>query len=342
MLGSATARLTLWYLLILMAVSFFFSGVLYVAAGGAISHGLRRVTTDNDQPPAFGFDPAFNQYRVQRIGVIKTGIEHDLVWFNLIVLVFGGGASYLLAKRTLHPIETALEAQSRFTSDASHELRTPLAVMRTELEVALLEKKLTTSQYHNILSSNLEEVKRLESLSESLLRLAHRTDEPEEWEPVEIGQAITAAVNNLKKASKEAKVRLEVVPTDGVIDSQSQSLTELLTILLDNAVKYSPPHTTVELSARTDDDQLNLVVEDHGRGISATELPNIFERFWRADNARTGGETGGHGLGLAIAKQIVDLHHGHISVTSTLGQGTTFIITLPLRQKANPSETSQA
>lgn len=336
MFKSATFRLTMWYLAILMVVSLVFSLALYTTSTREFGRSLRRVpfpAYDFNQP--LGTGSGFDDYRDQRIEAAESNLIIDLIGFNLIVLLLGGAASYWLAQRTLQPIEEAMEAQGRFTADASHELRTPLTSMRTEIEVSLRAKKLSEKEARSLLSSNLEEVKNLEALSAGLLTLARYSEhEAQTWEEVSLKNISAEAIAKIEPLANAHSIAINQAIDDVGIEGVSSSLQELLIVLLDNAIKYGKPNTATEVAIKRQGSNAMIEVSDKGVGIKAAEIGHIFDRFYRADSSRSKQKTGGYGLGLSIAKQIVDVHHGTINVTSKEGEGTTFLVKLPKKQPA--------
>jgi len=246
-----------------------------------------------------------------------------------LVLAGGGAASYLLARRTLEPIEEALKSQTRFAADASHELRTPLTAIQTENEVALRDPKLNKAQVVGLLKSNLEEVAKLKALSEGLLRLANGGGQMRDTEILDIKGIAEAATARMAKAAKLKKIKIVNKTPEYWVRGEPDGLVELLSILLDNAIKYSPAGSRVNVTARKHHREVQLRITDSGQGIAAEELSKIFERFYRSEQSRAKADGGGYGLGLAIAKKITDSLGGHIEVVSTLGKGSTFIVYLP-------------
>jgi signal transduction histidine kinase len=288
------------------------------------------------------------------------------VGFNLIVLCGAGLSSYWLARRTLEPIEEAHEQQKRFTADVSHELRTPLTALRMESEVALLNPKSKAQELRQTLASNLEEVAKLEALINNLLRLTRlEADElRQNFVPLNSRLISEAALKQVQPLAKHRHIKLSSQLTDptplsavgslpndgpgkpsGNIDDEAHSnndlngdfnsLVQLVVILLDNAIKYSPPNSTVTLSVHSKANEVVLAVTDHGAGLHKAALEHVFDRFYRADESRAkiaginSESTEGFGLGLSIAKMIADLHDGTIVLTSGPGQGTTATISLP-------------
>lgn len=329
---SPIVRLTGWYTLIIMLLSISFSVALYYVMAPQVKEGLRRqAVIFNERWPGGPGSFVFNEdlIRAQLID-IRTRIKTTLILLNGAILVVAGSASYLLAKRTLKPIEENLAAQRQFTADASHELRTPLTAMRTEIEVALRSKESNPAEYERIMHSSLEEIQRLENLSHGLLRLAqHEAGQPIARVPVSVSVVIDQAVKNVSVPAQTKGIQIEKTDLNETVLGEPHSLTELFTILLDNAVKYSPENTQISLTGRRSYRNVVIEIVDQGVGIRAADLPHIFERFYRADTSRSKLKADGYGLGLPIAKQIADQHNGLIEVTSRPGQGTTVSVTLP-------------
>lgn len=330
MFRSAAAKLTAGYLTIIMALSIGFSVVLYHISSNELARSAQRPV--DLYSVVFGPDNTtdINNLRLGQLEKDRNRLKLNLLLFNIAVLAIGGGVSYILARRTLTPIEEALEMQKRFTGDASHELRTPLTAMQTEIEVALRSHSLTKTEAVDILKSNLEEVTKLKNLSEGLLTLATTGGKDASMERVELKTLANQALEAVSKLAKARQIKLINKASAGKVMGNPQQLLNLLSILLDNAIKYSPKNYSVTLKAVVKDRQVLISVVDQGPGIASEDLPHIFERFYRADNSRTGGETYGHGLGLAIAKKITDLHGGSIRVKSKPGKGSTFSVRLPL------------
>ncbi|MBI2592457.1 HAMP domain-containing histidine kinase [Candidatus Saccharibacteria bacterium] len=330
MFHSAALKLTMWYLAIIMALSIGLSVALYYVSNIELTKSANR--TLDFYNIVFGPDDkgAFSNERLQQLSKDRAHLRNNLVLFNVGVLLVGGGASYALARRTLQPIEEALEAQKRFTGDASHELRTPLTAMQTEIEVALRSPSLSKKEATDLLKSNLEEVGKLRNLSEGLLILATASNNDLPKQKVLIKDAVEQAAQAVAKLAKSRKISIKTSARPIQVVGNHQQILNLLSILLDNAIKYSQPGGEVELTAKISDQQAIISVIDHGQGIEASDLPYIFERFYRADASRSKNHIEGYGLGLAIAKKIVDLHNGSIEVASTPNMGSTFIVKLPL------------
>ena len=332
---SPTIRLTSWYVVLIMSVSVFFSVAIYEINKHEVQAGLRRqATIYRSRYPSFTqpyFDPTNDDFVFAQTGELQSRLVTTLVIVNGVILLVGGSLSYLFAKRTLRPIEDNLESQRRFTADASHELRTPLTAIRTELEVTLRSDKTAPEEYRRVMGSTLEEVQRLQSLSTRLLRLAQH-DGPLEttFSTVSLADVWADTVRLVRAEADKKNIAIEVPAVEAAVLGNHDSFVELFVILLDNAIKYSPAKTSIRLEAKQANDKIHLTVADQGAGISEQDLPHVFERFFRADTSRSSNKASGYGLGLPIAQQIVQRYNGSISLTSTLGQGTTVHITLPL------------
>lgn len=332
MFRSATFKLTMWYLAIVMAISIIFSIVLYNVATAELARGLHRETQRIfTQFPVFQNDPS-----LMKPGVDYTSGAHRillrLIGFNFIVLFASGYTSYWLARRTLEPIEQAHEQQKRFTADVSHELRTPLTVLRMESEVALLNNKTSASELRNTLRSNLEEIGKLEALINNLLRLTRlEVDElQQQFTDIQSRNIVKEAIKQVEPLTEARKVTIKTKLSDARLHGDRDSLIQLLVILLDNAIKYSSNGSTVTIESNANKDTVKFRIIDSGSGIKRADLEHVFDRFYRADNARTAGETSGHGLGLSIAKMIADVHNGTITLNSRPEHGTTANVELPV------------
>lgn len=312
MFEKARIRLTAWYLVIIMLICGLFSIIIY----SMVSRQIERIAH-----PRFFEPPIIAQEIVEEQ---KARLISSLILINGVILIFSGGAGYLLAGRTLKPIKEMVDEQNQFVSDASHELRTPLATLRAEMEGKLLEKNISDLAARNLINSNLEELDRLQRLSESLLKL---TRVHKATEKVLVTDIINDSINKMSQLATKKQIRIENNRLTNKILLEKDSLQELLIILLDNAIKYSPEKSKVVLSAKKVRQELIISVKDQGTGISSEDMPHIFERFYRADKSRS--DTSGYGLGLSIAKKIVEAHKGTIMAESKLGKGSTFTISIP-------------
>lgn len=243
-------------------------------------------------------------------------------------LLLAGGAGYWLAGRALKPIQTAMTAQRTFVADASHEIRTPLTLIRANAEV--LKRQTNDPPDQTLVDDIIRESDRLTYLVGQMLTLAgsDSTGVKLETAPVQLGVLAEDIARQMRllAGAKNITIAVDAAP-DAIAEGDEQRLGELLIILLDNAIKYSDDGAAVTVQVARDGNRVRLTVADTGRGIDAAALPHVFDRFYRADKARSR-EQGGTGLGLAIARWIVDQHGGQINVNSTLGKGTEVMVEL--------------
>jgi len=231
--------------------------------------------------------------------------------------------------RMLERIETGVAEKHRLVGDASHELRTPLAVMRSELDVALLDEGLD-DRARTVLESTREEADRMTRIVENLLTLA-RVDEGRlelARGPVSLGPVATAALAPLHQMADAKQIRLELRDGDGATEGDPDRLAQVVSNLADNAIKYTPPGGRVVVRTWLRNGEVGITVEDSGPGIPAKAQAQIFDRFFRLDAARAR-ESGGSGLGLSICREIVVAHGGRIWVNSEEGRGSSFSFALP-------------
>lgn len=224
------------------------------------------------------------------------------------------------------------QIRREFVANVSHELRTPLSILRGYIEVLLDEPKTSREELARILSIMERHSKRLQRLVDDLLSLAQLESSQS---TLELGVVrVDELFNNLirdwkeKLAAKNLNVAVDLPPEASTLQADGTRLEEVLYNLLDNAVKFSPENGQIQLRAMRRGSDLVLSVADNGIGIGKEHLPRIFERFYRADKARSR-ELGGTGLGLAIVKHIAQLHGGRVEAESEVGRGTTIRVVLP-------------
>ena len=237
----------------------------------------------------------------------------------------------------LESVETTLNREKRFTSDASHELRTPVAVLRAYAESLLTESSLSDEQ-RGELATMLRECERMQKIIGQLLTITRGQEGryPVCMEPMCLHELCEGVAETLADRLTEKGVQLNVDVPDALTVTADQSLlTELLLNLCENAAKYGKPHGRIDVRGAVADDRLVLTVADDGIGIPPEALPHIFERFYRVDAAR---DRSGTGLGLSICDWIAKAHGGSIRAESVLGAGTTFIVTLPMATRCPRSQ----
>ncbi|NHN32818.1 sensor histidine kinase [Paenibacillus agricola] len=278
---------------------------------------------------------------------IGKDFSHTTIFFDWLIRVLSGIVlsffllalfiSYLMSHRALIPVSEVYFRQREFLADASHELRTPLSVMLSSIELLRMEVQIEENGFvSNLLDDMKDEVKRMTRLVAELLSLA-RSDSDEvtlnliwfDFRPV-----AEKAVRSLMPIASDNKVLLQMeMQKKLLVYGDIQWLTQLLVILIDNAIKYTSAGGSVEVKVRKDQRKQNqfltIVVKDTGIGIHAKDQERIFDRFYRQDRSRSKIVLG-HGLGLSIAKWIVRLSDGTINVDSTLGKGSTFTVQIPV------------
>ena len=257
-----------------------------------------------------------------------AGLVRQLVVASAIGILLGALASLLMASRSLRPISRAFQRQREFVADASHELRTPLTLIRTNVEAWLRRANGANRTYA---LSIVEEVEQLSRIVGDLttLALADAKQLRIDREPVELNDVVRDLMTQTEPLAEERGVHLRPDLDGGVrVDADLVRVRQLLLILIDNALSHTPSGGDVSVGVTQRDGHARVTVADNGDGIPSEDLPHIFERFYRADKARTR-ENGGSGLGLAIAKWIVDAHNGEIVVKSAEGKGTEVAVSLP-------------
>ncbi|MFH0831215.1 MAG: ATP-binding protein [Parcubacteria group bacterium] len=327
MFRSALIKLTAIYLVVLIFISIFFSALVFGIASREMARSLNRPGMLRELKILEQDRPRFNALIKDELVTGRRHLALNLLYVNIALLVAGGGVSYLLARATLRPIERALAAQSRFAADASHELRTPLTALRTEIEVALRNPNLQLPDAKQLLQSNLEELNKLDLLTDGLLRLARLGSDNKDLRETPLADVVSQALARVKPMAEHKQIVLTYADSKSLakIKGDQTSLVELIVILLDNAIKFSPSDSAVRLTLAEHGRHAIVSVSDQGPGIAAQDLPHIFDRFYRADKSRSQ-KTPGYGIGLSIAKSIADLHAAELKATSTLGQGSRFSI----------------
>ena len=232
----------------------------------------------------------------------------------------------------LERLEAAFKKITQFTADASHELRTPVAVMRTRAELAL-RKARSAEEYRETIAQIHSELEKTTALIEQLMFLA-RADSGAEvlrFAPTNVAEVLREACDQGAALAEAKQIAFnEQIPSRPLwIQGDAGSLRRLFLILIDNAVKYTSAEGRVDVSLAQDDGHVVAEVRDTGIGIAEADLPNVFERFYRADKARSRA-SGGVGLGLSIGKWIAEVHSGTIKVQSSPGQGSVIQIRLPI------------
>ncbi|MDO4271931.1 MAG: HAMP domain-containing sensor histidine kinase [Candidatus Saccharibacteria bacterium] len=312
----ATLRLTAIYTGIVMVITIGFS----VAIGLIIISEIRKPYKVPSIFQQLRVDEDFATAYDSRASNVESKVLASLVLINLSTLVISAIVSYNLACWTLRPIEKAMEDEARFVSDASHELRTPLATMRMENEILLRDKEAKKVDFKSQLQSNLEEIDKLQTMTDALLKMSSSSEitiTKQDVEPI-VDTAI-GRVSRLAEAKDIAIVK-ELKPFQAVCSEDA--LVEILYVYLDNAIKYSSTGSTVWI---TNHSGHGLAVSDQGKGIAPVDLPNVFNRFYRADESRN---SDGFGLGLSLASRLAERTESKVAVYNNDKGGATFTVTM--------------
>jgi len=281
------------------------------------------------------------QDRGVEVATLNTLLAVLLAGGALVVLVsvaFG----YVYARRAMVPVRESLAAQRdalrrqrEFAADASHELRTPLTVIRSSVEHLARHPDQTVGEQREALEDIEAEVASLSLLVDDLLLLA-RSDSgavPLDRTPLDLGDTAFEAAGALGRMAEGRGVRVEVDPEPAMVEGDPARLRQLVTILVDNAIRHSPRDGRVTVVVREASGTASVEVGDQGAGVRPEDMAHVFDRFWRAPGAPSGGT----GLGLAIAKWIVDRHGGRIGVANRAGGGAAFRVELPAMPPVAPA-----
>ena len=247
-----------------------------------------------------------------------------------ISLIFLLLISIYLTNKTIKPIKETFEKQKQFIADASHELKTPLAIIRTNNSLVLSNKNLTVESQSKWLNYINNQIERMSELIDEMLSLAKLDANRghDEFVVFNLSKLLNNILLTFEAVIFENKIELESnIEEDISIKGDKESIKKVFTILLDNAIKYTNQSGKIDVDLRQEKNKIKIKVKNSGEGINKKDINKIFERFYRVDTSRAR-ESGGYGLGLSIAKSIVENHNGKIYAESNVGKDTTFIIEL--------------
>lgn len=334
MFEKARMRLSAWYVLIIMLVSFSFSAFIFNGVSKEFQQRLNNIEDrfSIETPRGFRMHGPVHDYFVKDLETARNQVILILLYSNGFLFIVSAALGNYLAGKALRPIEGAMGEQKRFIADASHELKTPITSLQTSIEVALRDKKLTLKGSKKTLKESLDDIEDLKILSNELLALARIDDNGIEKEIINVKSVTDKVVNNLSKVAKEKNIKIVNRLASQKINADHSKIENLITILIDNAIKYTPENGKITISLVTNRrrNYIKIRVKDTGIGIASKEISKIFDRFYRADTSRSKVKVEGYGLGLSFAKKIVDEHGGTINVLSELGKGSIFIVKLPV------------
>lgn len=330
-LRRARVRLALHYALAICVVAAVMVGVIYLLLSRSVDVETTESSTITERPAPGGVDveeDVVTEVREAEERVADRTLDR-LRNASLLVLagLFAGSpiAGWLIAGRALAPVEAAMAARRQFVRDASHELRNPLAVMRTSLDLALEQPDTSQGEWREVGQGLRDAVDRMATVVDSLLRTARQdvaAMHAGEVDPAALLQSLANQVEPLA-ATRDVTVAVEVEPAK--LSGDPGAIERALANLVDNALRYAPEGSTVTLSGTASGSGYEIRVRDRGAGLTPEEAVMAFERGYRSPDSP------GLGLGLAIAREIVEGHGGGLGVEGTGAVGTTFLITLPQR-----------
>lgn len=265
--------------------------------------------------------------------------EENLASIALITAAITVAFGYLLARVALGPTRQALASQKQFIGNIAHELRTPLSIIKTNIEVRLMDPNIS-AEAKTLHHSNIDELDRLSQIINNLLSLsASIRPERMEFKTVDIAHIAGEVVEKL--ADLSARRNLDVTVRKGYacyVWGNTAALEQILTNIIKNAINYTSRGGHVAVTVEEiGNARVEIIVQDTGTGIAREDLFHIFEPFYRADESRTRSR-GGSGLGLTIVSELVKLHRGKITVRSAVGRGTTVVISLPASPSPHPDQ----
>ncbi len=332
MFKNARMKLMGWYLLVIMLVSVFFSVVIYKAVIWEIERSVHRMPArlQRMHPELRNIGRDFYN---DELLIAKRRVLLGLLGLNGTIFVFSVGSGYFLAGKALEPLEKAHEEQRRFVADASHELRTPLTSLMAMVEIARRDKGFKLKDARKLMDQSLEEIEDMNRLISDLLDLSKFESGSGglKLEKINFGKIVEKSIRRISLVSSSKKIIVRKSVDEGlVIKGDAASLNKMVMVLLDNSIKYTDKGGKVFVEAYRKGKCVYLKVRDTGIGMERKAIPRVFDRFYRVEKSRSKIKARGFGLGLSIAKNIVELHSGKISVKSKLGKGTTFTVKLPI------------
>jgi signal transduction histidine kinase len=314
-------KLTLQYSALLLIIFTLFSGGIYEymdhTFGGDYRHQESSIISGSRaEGAAVAADAGLDR------------LKYALIFSYIILLLMLPAVSYILAKRALEPVEKSYDEQQRFVDDASHEMRTPLSVIQGELELAL-KKERTPDQYKASIKTSLEEVDSLNGLVNNLLLMARgsHTELTKAAAAIRLDEVTLECISKTNQAYLYKHLNFNTDITDVTINGIESLVSQSIYNLLDNAAKFSDDKATITVSLTTDEDYASITITDTGKGMTDEQIKYAFNRFWRADSART---VKGFGLGLPLVAQILKLHDGTVALRRNNTSGITAHLRFPL------------
>ena len=290
-----------------------------------------------DEHWTFSITPIMNGYRLvfldttSQYGILKTLI-YTFLFVALIMFIIIYFISRFFANKSIQPVQEAFEKQKQFVADASHELKTPLAVINTNVDVLLSNKQDTIDSQSKWLNYIKSESERMAKLTNDLLYLTQTDNSNNKmiYSKFSMSEAVENIILTMEAVIFEHNLSLNYELEPALfIHGNDEQIRQVVMILLDNAIKYTNKNGTISIALNKQNTDIILSITNTGEGIALEHLKKIFDRFYRTDKSRSR-QLGGYGLGLSIARAIVDQHSGKIYAESTVNEKTTFFVKLPL------------
>lgn len=311
-------------------------GVLYLVLSSALDVETTQRRTVTESTP-HGQVNAQQEDTIESEEAIERRVADETLnrLRNASLVVLGGlfGASlvagWIIAGRVLAPIEAAMATQNRFVRDASHELRNPLAVMRTSLDLALEDPATPSATWRQVGRSVRDTVDRMTNVVDTLLRTARHDAPATPATQIDVAAMLRRVAAQVQPSAAGRNITVVAEAQSSHLTVDRAAIERAVVNLVDNALRHAPPGSTVTISGLTSTDSYDIRVHDTGPGIRPEHLDTVFARGHRSPDSP------GLGLGLAIARDIVNAHNGHISIETSGAAGTTFLISLPTPQSTD-------
>lgn len=317
--------LTFWYTFILFLILVAFSVALTITYSNDVTRIVLRQDFGNHVPKVLS--RLEMRLILAQVRELRNTSRLDIMIIDLITLIVGAGLSYMLAGKTLQPIQKNMAGQKLFIADASHELKSPVTTIQSACEVVLRSPKKTREDYREVVEQVHEQSLRLGRLINDLLSLSVLdAGNKKIVKTCSLSGIVEKEVEAMKPVFQKTKITLEKFITPKVVvNGDADKIQQLIVILLDNAIKFTSTGGKISVKV-INKPQIQFIVQDTGIGIAHEKQKDIFRRFYQADGSHTGS---GAGLGLAIAQSIMKLHKGKINVESKINKGSTFTCIFP-------------
>lgn len=336
MFKKARKNLTISYLVIVALISFTISGIIYRQVENTAKNELikqdvfiekrfkRVILNDGSlRDEMLQSDKTLEQIRKNTI--ISLGV------LNLFILIITSILGYWFAGKTLKPIQENDKKQKEFLANAAHELKTPITSIKTQMEVTLRDGNLTVEEARQALNSTIEDINYLTKIVNNFLSIGKLQENQQKMKITNLNLKLVVdeAALKFKDRLLEKKIIIENKVKDTKIEADEFLVKEIFGILIDNSIKYLKSYGIIDISVERKTNYYLITFRDNGEGITKEDLPHIFDRFYKSDKSRFKSGTEGSGLGLTIAKEIMNKHKGVITCESELGKHTTFYLKFP-------------